>query len=856
MDSGATTAYIPLWRMTWRRLGQRPLQYVLLILGIALGVALVVAVDLTNSSAQRSFSLSAEAITGKATDRIVSGRSGAVDQRIYIELRKRGFDLSAPVIEGYAVVPRIGNRPMRLMGIDPFAEPPFRPYLWSQQDISAAGSFLTKNNGVILSQPLAAEHHLSLGDDFTLKVNGTPTTVTVVGLINPPDEISAQRLTDLVITDIATAQELFHMSGRLSHIDLILRDTEAKNRITQGLPVDVHLETADARANSVKQMSAAFNLNLTSFSLIALLVGVFLIYNTVSLNVIQRRPVFGILRSIGATRRQLFGLIISESLLAALLGAVLGVVFGIWLAEALLSLVTRTLNDFYYVVNVREVAVSAGSLLKGSTMGVAAVLVATLPPAAEAMRTTPANTSRRSTLESKVTSLIPWLWMAALVVGGAGVLMLLWPGHNLVLAFAGLYAVLIAFALITLPVSRFVLLHLAGVLGLVLGPLGRMAPRNIVRSSSRTAVAVAALMTAVSVIVGVSMMVGSFRQTFGDWLNTTLRTDIHVSPPSLNSGHASGDLPSDAVPALRNWPGVRDVLTARYASVFDPDWGREVELMAVTGDISDGKRSYTWISGDVRDLWPRLLGGEGVMLSEPLVSNQHLPIPPRPVTLMTDSGPRAFPVLAVFSDFSSDRGLVLMDQGSYSRNWHDDKVTAAALFLDSGANAEEVMAGLENRFSGREDIVIQSSRSIREAALATFDRSFAVTEALQMVATVVAFIGVLGALMSLELDRTHELGTFRALGMTTRQLWRLTLIEAGLMGGMAGVMALPSGLALAWILVQIINERSFGWTLTMKFDGGYFGQPLLIAVLSALAAGIYPAWRLSKMSVAAAIREE
>ncbi|WP_264079476.1 ABC transporter permease [Mycobacterium szulgai] len=169
---------LPLWRTAWRRARQRPFQYILLVLGIALGVAMVVAIDLTNVSAQRALDISAEAITGKATHRLAGGRGGSLDQQIYLDLRKRGFDFSAPVVEGYVLAPTLGNRPMRLMGIDPFAEPPFRPDLWRQQDLEAASNFLVRPNGVILGRDVAAEYHLALGDRFVVQVQGAPTTVT------------------------------------------------------------------------------------------------------------------------------------------------------------------------------------------------------------------------------------------------------------------------------------------------------------------------------------------------------------------------------------------------------------------------------------------------------------------------------------------------------------------------------------------------------------------------------------------------------------------------------------------------------------------------------------------------------
>lgn len=529
---------------------------------------------------------------------------------------------------------------------------------------------------------------------------------------------------------------------------------------------------------------------------------------------------------------------------------------GIWLGEGLIGLVTQTINDFYFVINVRNVSVSAESLLKGLIIGIFAVMLATLPPAIEAMRTVPASTLRRSSLESKITKLMPWLWVAWFGLGSFGVLMLWLPGNNLVVAFVGLFSVLIALALIAPPLTRFVMLRLAPGLGRLLGPIGRMAPRNIVRSLSRTSIAIAALMMAVSLMVGVSISVGSFRQTLANWLEVTLKSDVYVSPPTLTSGRPSGNLPVDAVRNISKWPGVRDAVMARYSSVFAPDWGREVELMAVSGDISDGKRPYRWIDGNKDTLWPRFLAGKGVMLSEPMVSRQHLQMPPRPITLMTDSGPQTFPVLAVFSDYTSDQGVILMDRASYRAHWQDDDVTTMFLFLASGANSGALIDQLQAAFAGREDIVIQSTHSVREASMVIFDRSFTITIALQLVATVVAFIGVLSALMSLELDRAHELGVFRAIGMTTRQLWKLMFIETGLMGGMAGLMALPTGCILAWILVRIINVRSFGWTLQMHFESAHFLRALLVAVVAALAAGMYPAWRLGRMTIRTAIREE
>ena len=213
-------------------------------------------------------------------------------------------------------------------------------------------------------------------------------------------------------------------------------------------------------------------------------------------------------------------------------------------------------------------------------------------------------------------------------------------------------------------------------------------------------------------------------------------------------------------------------------------------------------------------------------------------------------------MLAVFYDYSSDQGSIFIGDATYRALWDDDRVSAIGLFVAPGQLVDEVAAALAAEFAGRPDVLVQSNEALRRGSLEIFDRTFAITSALRLLAVIVAFIGVLSALLSLQLERARELGTLRATGMTRRQLWGLTLLETGLMGATAGLMALPVGYALAWILVYVINVRSFGWTLTMDLRPEYFIQALLVAVGAALLAGVYPSIRVGNMEIASAIREE
>lgn len=853
------TSNRPLWRLAWQRLKLRPLPYVLCVLGIALGVAMMVSIDLANGSAQRAFSLSTDAVTGKATHRIVSIAPTGIDETVYSQIKREFGQIdAAPIVEGYAKVNELGNQPLRLVGVDLFAESPFRNYF---SNVGSSGNgfvrFLTEPNTIVLSKETADRYGIHLGDALHLDLAGQSKTVKLVGTVATSDSLNRRALSNFLFADIATAQELLGQVGRLSHIDLIVQNAEDLSAIAQQLPSGIQLETAEAQKNAVQQMTAAFELNLTALSLLALVVGMFLIYNTVTFSVVQRRPMFGILRCIGVTQQQLFTLILSEAAIFSVVGSVIGVALGIVLGRSIVGLITQTINDFYFVVTVQQVTLSNFTIAKGLIIGIASALFASALPAIEAMNSTPSLTLQRSTLESKVRSLLPNLVLAWIGMTIVGILLLRWQSGGLVAAFAGLFAVLLGAALLTPPLVTVLMQGFAAIGQQLLGVFGKLAPRDILRSLSRTSVAIAALMVSVSVIVGVSIMVGSFRGTVVQWLDQTLQADIYVSPPSTTANRVLGKIDPAIVAQLKTFPGIEKAVTYNDADVQVVNYNKQVKLIAADGDVSQGKRPYAWIRSDLgKDPWNALDAGQGVIISEALILRENVSEPPQTITLLTPEGNRTFPVLAVFYDYSSDRGTIILDNDLYERFWSDSSIASFGLFVQPKVEVETVVDAIRDRFKDQQTLSVQSNVTLRQSSLDIFDRTFAITDALRLLAVVVAFIGVLSTLMSLQLERTREIGILRATGMTPNQLGTLTLFETGLMGTMAGVFAMPLGYALAWILIYVINVRSFGWTLQMALEGRYFWQALFVSIAAALLAGIYPAIRLGRMNISAAVRQE
>jgi putative ABC transport system permease protein len=908
-----------LWRASGRHLLGHPWQVGLSILGIALGVAVVVAVDLANESARRAFTGFAESLTGRATHRIVGGPSG-VPEEVYARLRRSGVRALAPVVERDVSALAGPGRTLHLFGIDPFVEAPFRSFVtaetWSASMPLAA--LLTRPATALLAQATAQRMGLQPGDTFLIRAGAERHRLELIGVLIPSDALRARALESLLVTDIATAQEITGATGRLSHVDVVAPPGAAGDalleRIRAALPPAAEIVSASASARALEDLSRGFSVNLTALSLLALFVGVFLVYNTMSFSVVQRRPLIGALRALGVTRREIWILVMTEAFVLGALATAVGLPAGVLLGGGLLRLVTRTINDLYVSVAVSELAVAPATLVVGVALGIGGTLVATLAPALEATRSTPRAALGRSALESRAQALAPRLALGggALLIAGAALLAV--DVRSLVASYAGLFTILLGAALLTPGVTIGIVRLSQPLVGAAFGLLGRMATRGVTAALSRTAVAMAALMIAVAASVGVGIMIDSFRQSVVRWLETSLRADVYVSPPSLVSSRADATLAPDLIARVRATPGVAAVASQRTVRVQSPSGPVNIIVLdeqragggrdagggqapalqrqdagtqnAQTQDArtqnadmqnaqtqnaqtqnadtqnarthsarSRGFRAFPLKDGDPATLWRRFGEGEAVVVSEPFAYHRRLGVGDR-VRLRTDVGERQFPIGGVVYDYGSSEGVVMMARAAYERFWHDRAISGLGVYAEDPRGIDALIETLRRAAGADQDVFIRSNRALREASLEVFDRTFAVTGVLRLLAMVVAFVGVLSALMAQALERVREIGALRAQGLTPAQVWGLTASQTGFMGLVSGLLALPVGSALALVLIFVINRRSFGWTLQLEIAPAILLQALFLAVGAALLAAVYPAWRMSTMALSAALREE
>jgi putative ABC transport system permease protein len=839
-----------------RHLLRHPVQLGLALLGLTLGVGTIVAVDIAAASAQRAFELSLGAINGAATHELSGGPQG-IDEALYVSLRTQplvpGLEPPqlAPIVSGYVV---IADRTLELIGVDPFASAQLGASGPAAQAAPLGGlpqarRWFGEPGALLMGAGTAAQLHLGQGAAFEVEVAGVPRAAHLIGTIGA----GSPGFDALVLTDIAQAQEWLGAPGKLSRIDLRLAagapGAALEAALRARLPAGVELHGTRALARETFAMTDAFTTNLRAMSLLALLVGTFLIYGAVSFAVLQRRSTLGILRALGATRAEVLRMLLGEAALLGVVGAALGVVLGILIGRGLVQLVSRTINDLYFVIAVNSLALPGLTLLKALTAGVATALVAALLPALEVTRGAPHLGLARSVVEAHAHTLARRLLVLAGVCGALAALTVACSARSLLAGFLALFLLLLSVAAATPAALR----ALAGACARLFGErsaIARLALNDVARSLSRTAVAVAALGMALAAMIGVAVMVESFRGSLREWLLQTLRADIYVTAPGPADA-LTRQLQPEVLAALLAVPGVRAHSEARRALVGSPYGDLDLNALRL-GPAGGG--SFRLTQGEPRATWEAFSQG-AVLISEPLAWRLGLG---RGATLVlaTPAGQRGFPIAGVYREYGNDRGEVLIELGTYQRLWRDDAIGGVGLYLAPGADLGATVARLRAAAAHRQGLFIRSNADIRELSMNIFERTFVITRVLYWLAAGVAAIGLVSALLAWELERARELALLRTLGVTPRGTAALILAQTLFMGLAAFLAAIPAGLLTALVLTRVINRRAFGWQIDLHLSAPQFLNALLLALAAALAAALYPAWRSARAPLAAGLRAE
>lgn len=836
------------YRLIVRPLFHEPVRTLLTLLAIVLGVAVVLAIDLAGTAATGSFHSSVETLTGNTDLELVT--AGGVPENLIGMLEAMPYPLRiAPRIEDYAVLAET-KKTVPLLGLDLVAEASR-----AKNPIGFSGGpddwkYFAAKDSIWVGASLGRKS----GETIALVINDQVAVYVVRGVFADSEGNASS-----IVMDIGAAQNALKRFGRVDRILIQVPPSpnldEWTQRLREKLPGGVQVRAAGAGTDENRRMLAAFRWNLRLLSYIALIVGAFLIYNTISVSVVRRRSEIGIVRALGASRTLILAAFVGEAACFGFLGALIGLPLGRFMAGGAVQLMGETVEALYVTSLPGVIALTPFSVLLALLVGIGVAVASAYSPAREAAFVPPVEAmahGRReyATSVSKTRDL--WIAVAVGLAAAAASRAPAIGGKPLFGYFASLLLVgASAFAMPKLVDA------IAGIssrlLKKVLGVEAVLASRSLSSSLRRTSVLVGALSTAIAMMTAVGIMVGSFRETVLLWMGDQLPADLYIRPAGTPAADRHPTIDVELTEKIARLPGVAAIDRLReYEISYE---GMPAGLGSIELNILREYHNADFLSGrKTNEVLAKLRDSNAVLISEPFANKHHLRAGD---SLALSLGDRraSFLVADVYYDYSSERGGVLMDRNVMLRYLPDPAASNLAIYVTPHTRMEVVRAEIESAAAGHR-VLMFTNRDLRGEALRIFDRTFAITYALEAIAILIAVMGVAGALLALVIDRRRELGLLRFLGAASGQIRKLIVIEAGLIGLIANFAGIALGFALSLILIYVINKQSFGWTIRFHWPVAVLLGALTVVYAATVLASLYPARVAVRLNPVEVVHEE
>ncbi|MGK5087269.1 FtsX-like permease family protein [Bdellovibrionota bacterium FG-2] len=851
-----------------RHLRRKPLRTLLTALGIAFGVALFLGIKLINESVLGSFQDTIESVTGKAKLTVSAGDAGFPEERLEVIRNTKGVKHAVPMVEARAYFAGTTQETLMILGVDLLQEQSVRTYKTTdEQVIDDPLVFLNQPDSIILTHSFAKAHGLKIDSVFELATAQGKKSFTVRGLLSPEGPAKAYGGA-IAIMDIDGARVSFGKEGKTDRVDIVPTAGESledlSSRLKDKLGPGYFAERPESQSESMERMVKSFQIMIRFFSTLALLVGVFLVANSVSISVAERRREIGTLRALGATQKGVLALFLGEAACLGFLGSLAGIFMGRALASFLVQSVTRSMTaQLLQKVEVSRIDFTWTSAITGILIGTLAAFIAALLPSIRATRIHPVEAMKRTEAaiseKSRLTRYTPHLgflllsFMVMTVLTGLDLrfneLQLINQGASMI------GAALLGPALVVLMIRFY-----KNVLG-VTRTIPRLALDNLLRSPTRTASNVTSLMVGLLLVIMIAIVNHSFRTSIEIWLDRTFKADLLVSSNGQITSYQVQPLDESVGFELGKIAGVRAGLNgSAYALRFIhlQYQGKQVGLKAFDPpDPKLGYFTYDLIDQKPEDAVPLLYtGGEPTVMISTNFATHFNKKTGDTLDLETPSGMIHLKVIAILTDFASPEGVLYIDRAQYRKYWKDPLVSAFGVYAEPGYPLETIRKEIDTRFGATRNIVARSNAKVKASLMTAINQSFTYTRAIEAAALIVGLMGLLNTLMISVMERTRELGTLRAVGMSKSQLIRMILAEASLLGALGAVAATLFGSLIAYLWLTHSLTHTLGWVVSFYFPWSAIFTTLLLGIVVSGLAGLYPAWKAAQIPISEALDYE
>jgi putative ABC transport system permease protein len=853
--------------ISWRHVARHRLRTALTFFGIALGVAVIVAIAVVNRSLTTSFQSTIDQIAGKAVLQVANGESGIAESLFPIIRDTPGVKDAAAAVEGFLPVAGAPGERLFVYGVDFLTDFTVREHQFVESGfaLDQALDFIARPDSIAVTESFSRRLNLPVGAALTLLTSEGKRQFTVRALLKEQGTATVFG-GSFALMDLPVAQRTFGKQNKLDLVDLTIEEGETveavQRRLRERLRGGAEIERPSKRGEQIELLLTSFRVGLFFVSLIALFVGFFLIYNTVSVSIIQRRKEIGALRCLGMKRSALLGLIVAEALLLALGGSIIGALLGAVLARAALVAVGETVGNLFSLMGLVQGELSPRELGLALASGIAVAALAALHPAWEAVHVSPLESVRQAA------------WQPA----GRG--KKAWPNRVALFCFVAAPALLLVAPRVDGAVAKFSV----GVVGMLVFLLGlaalcpaiitfavrrlqrstpslptlswvevRLASDSLIRNPIRSGITVATMVISLAAIFTIASFVNSVRGSLLAWVDQMVTADLIVSSGARTAGPKNVPLGEDLLPELATIPGIEVI--DLYRLIRSTYQGKPILIESFSARDSARVRTLPMAEGDGNRALREMAEGKGVIVSESFQNKFGTRSGDR-LELTTPAGKISFRVLGVYIDYSSDSGSVLVDRALYKKYWHDELLDAFDLWLEPGADQGKIIETIKQRHGERYELFISTHGELRDAVVKIMEQSFVVNYAVEIVAVVVAIFSVINTLLASVLDRTREIGVLRAIGATQAQVRRIVIGEAAWMGLIGGALGLFAGTVMAYHHVVYNTKQLTGWTFQFYYPYEVALLSLLAAVVLCIVAGLAPARQAAALPIVSAIGYE
>jgi putative ABC transport system permease protein len=847
-----------------RHVRLRPGRTLLTTLGVALGIALYVAISIINESTKNALKENVEAVAGKASLTVSAGIAGFAEEKLEVIRTVPGVKSAVPMIEARAFFEGAKESVdgLYVLGVDLLQEQSVRTYqATDQRIIDDPLTFLNQPDSIIFTEALAAKRGFKLDSKVKLSTANGLKTFTIRGLLKPEGTAKAFG-GSLAIMDIDGARMMFGKENKLDRVDVVPQDGVSLDQLSANLQKalgdNFTIETPAAKSEQSVRMIAAYQLILTFFSTLALLVGLFLVMNSISVAIAERKKEIGTLRALGATRFSMTYLFVSEIFWIGLIGSTLGCLIGRGLAEKLVAQVTTSVGaQFQTRIEVTHLQFEWSQILTAIVFGTMASILAAFFPALKAAAIHPLESMKRhaesaSKEEDRKSKLLILAGLALLIFNAVSMMNdwgKIWFGIDLFTKIASVLG-----SALFGPFLVFLLIHGARKIWKnTRRPVLKLALENLIRSRKRTTSNVMALMVGLFLVMLIASVRTSFHGTLTNWLNQIFVADLMV----VSSGRAiMGDVQPMREEVLYDVlavPGVRPIGQNRGAGNRIVPYLRNNKKMMIKAydryaDFYEFK-NFAIQNGEAKKIVPLIYSGEPTIIVSPgFLTNEQKKVGEK-VELDTPSGRTSFRIVGEITDYGSPQGVIYLSRENYKKYWKDPLITAFVFNIDQGYTLEQVRSEIDRRIGQKWNLVTLSNAEFKGQMEQAVERSFAYTRAIELIALLVGLLGLLNTLLISVLERTREIGMLRAIGSTKEQISGMILYESLFQGVFGSMIAVLLGSIIGRLYVEYGLTSTLGWVIDFHFPKESVIQTLITGVIVAMLAGFYPSKRAGNLEI-------